>query len=130
MNALNQVDLVKITVDDKNPVYYDDGNCIIETDTKTLIIGCKTSKIPSDGNVICIGEKAFSCCRNLTSIDIPNSVTNIGQNAFEKCHRLTSINFQGTKAEWDAIEKDENWDSDTGSYTVHCTDGDIPKSES
>jgi len=30
-----------------------------------------------------IGEYAFSCCRSLTSITIPNSVTSIGHRAFE-----------------------------------------------
>ena len=40
-----------------------------------------------------IGEKAFSDCKGLTSIDIPNSVTSIGNFAFSDCKGLTSIDI-------------------------------------
>ena len=39
-----------------------------------------------------IGGSAFNRCRNLTSINIPSSVTNIGSSAFNGCTRLASIN--------------------------------------
>nr|MCR4920529.1 leucine-rich repeat domain-containing protein [Bacteroidaceae bacterium] len=38
-----------------------------------------------------IGEKAFSECKKLTSVTIPNSVTNIGGYSFSECTSLTSI---------------------------------------
>ncbi len=74
-----------------------------------------------------IGDFAFSHCSSLTSITIPNSVTSIGDSAFEDCSGLTSITYQGTKAQWEAIAKASSWNSFTGSYTIHCTDGDIAK---
>ena len=40
-----------------------------------------------------IGDYAFYWCRNLNSIDIPNSVTTIGDSAFGACSSLTSINI-------------------------------------
>lgn len=40
-----------------------------------------------------IGEFAFYWCRNLNSIDIPNSVTTIGDSAFGACSSLTNINI-------------------------------------
>ena len=40
-----------------------------------------------------IGDEAFSWCRSLTSIKIPNSVTNIGDEAFHECESLKSINI-------------------------------------
>jgi RHS repeat-associated protein len=41
--------------------------------------------------VISIEEEAFSWCTSLTSITIPNSVTNIGYSAFSECTGLTSV---------------------------------------
>lgn len=38
-----------------------------------------------------IGNKALGCCTSLTSINIPNSVTNIGDEAFSWCKSLTKI---------------------------------------
>lgn len=38
-----------------------------------------------------IGESAFSGCTSLTSIDIPNSVTEIGVMAFEGCTNVVKV---------------------------------------
>ena len=40
-----------------------------------------------------IGNGAFWCCRSLTKINIPNSVTNIGNGAFLECSSLSYINI-------------------------------------
>ena len=42
-------------------------------------------------DVTCIGKGAFSMCKELTSISIPNSVTFIEDNAFQGCVNLTSV---------------------------------------
>ena len=42
-------------------------------------------------SVTSIGERAFSSCRGLTSVVIPNSVTSIGERAFQNCLGLTSV---------------------------------------
>ena len=51
----------------------------------SITIGGKEYKVTS------IGEDAFRCCENLTSITIPSSVTSIGEWAFNGCSSLTSI---------------------------------------
>ena len=142
--------LTSILVADGNTKYHSSGNCLIETASKTLILGCKTSVIPSDGSVTSIGEDAFVLCTGLTSITIPdrvtsiggyafqgctgltsitipNSVTSIGGYAFEGCRRLKSITFNGTIAQWNAISKGNNWKKSVPSVCkVICTDGKIP----
>ena len=82
--------LTSITVAEGNTKYHSAGNCLIETESKTLITGCENSIIPTDGSVTSIGEGAFYSW-GLTSITIPDSVTSIGEGAFSGCTRLTSI---------------------------------------
>ena len=52
--------LASITVAEGNSVYHSAANCLIDTASKTLIAGCKTSVIPADGSVTSIGEGAFA----------------------------------------------------------------------
>ena len=81
--------------------------------------------IPS--SVTTIGSFTFRSCTSLTTITIPSSVTSIGQSALSGCTGLTEINFNGTKDQWNAMTKGNNWNNDTGSYTIYCTDGNITK---
>jgi len=83
--------LESIAVESGNTKYHSAGNCLIETASKTLILGCKNSVIPTDGSVTSIGSYAFYGCSDLTSITIPSSVTSIDFSAFERCSSLTSI---------------------------------------
>ena len=81
--------LTSIIVEEGNTVYDSRDNCnaIIETETNTLIAGCKNTVIPN--SITSIGESAFGGC-GFTSITIPNSVTNIDDWAFSDTG-LTSI---------------------------------------
>ena len=81
--------LESITVAAGNTKYRSEGNCLIEKETNTLILGCKNSLIPD--SVTSIGDYAFMKCSRLTSITIPDSVTSIGYEAFDGCYNLTSI---------------------------------------
>ena len=85
--------LESIAVDPANPSYSSAGNCLIETASKTLVVGCKASVIPTDGSVASIGFGAFFGCSSLASISIPSSVTTIGSYAFAGCPSLTSISI-------------------------------------
>ena len=90
--------------------------------------GCRSlTSITIPDSVTIIGSWAFSGCRSLTSITIPDSVTIIWVEAFYNCSILTSINYNGTKAQWNAIYKGPRWDEYTGYYTIYCSDGNISK---
>ncbi|MDE7164770.1 MAG: leucine-rich repeat protein [Clostridiales bacterium] len=163
-------EISEITISNENSKYHSDGNCIIETEARKMIKGCKTSIIPNDGSVTSIAEYAFFNCTGLTSLIIPSSVTSIAEYAFSGCSGLTSIvlqngitsiesgtfddcngltnitipssvtsikshafwsssitsiTFKGTKAQWNAISKELDWDAGLYHYTVHCDDGDV-----
>ena len=54
--------------------------------------GCRAlTRIELPDSVTSIGDVAFSYCRSLTSIELPDSVTSIGESAFYRCRSLTSI---------------------------------------
>ncbi len=80
-----------IQVASGNAFYHSAGNCLIETDQKTLIAGCVNSVIPSDGSVTGIGSSAFSGRVNMTNISIPDGVTSIGYGAFNGCSCLECV---------------------------------------
>ena len=95
--------------------------------------GCTgLTSITIPDSVTSIVRDAFYGCTGLTSVTIPNSVTSIEDRAFYNCKGLTSITYQGAKAQWNAISKGSSlgfsWNSNTGAYTIHCTDGDLAKS--
>ena len=122
---------------------------------KGAFSGCSGLTSVTIGNsVTSIGNAVFSGCSGLTSIaipdsmtkigfgtfqnsglvsiTIPNSVTSIGGCVFSYCGRLARIDFQGTKEEWQNIDKDNtyswSWKENTGEFVVYCTDGTISKS--
>ena len=62
---------------------------------------------------------------DLRSISISNSVICIEKRAFRNLDSLEGITFHGSKEEWNAIDKKEDWCLHTNPILVHCTDGDI-----
>ena len=123
---LNCENLTEISVSKGNKKYHSAGNCLIETESKTLIAGCNNSVIPADGSVTSIGDMAFYNCSGLTSVTIGNNVTSIGGWAFRGCSGLTNINFEGTKEQWNTIAKGKDWNNEvSASCKIVCKDGTI-----
>ena len=75
-------------------------------------------------------NSVFTGCTNLTSVTIYNNTTKFEGTPFLDCTNLTHIYYNGSKYQWKSITKGSKWNQNTGSYTVHCTDGDLSKSES
>ena len=76
-------------------------------------------------SVTSIGSFAFAYCDSLTSITISDSVTSIGQWVFVDCGNLTSVAFEGTVAEWNAINKGNSWNNYCPFTEVVCSDGTV-----
>ena len=72
-------DLTSITVASGNTKYHSAGNCLIETASKALLSGCKTSVIPTDGSVTKIEDGAFFGV-GLTHIWVPINIVNVPDN--------------------------------------------------
>ena len=83
--------LENIIVDEENTTYDSRNECnaIIETNSNTLVVGCRTTVIPE--GVMTIGDNAFSNCDGLGDFIIPEGVTSIGWSTFSACYGLTSI---------------------------------------
>ena len=95
VNAFSYCSLENITVDSRNEKYKSIGNCLIETQEKKLILGCKSSKIPLNGDVKYIGEYSFGDC-GLEKMTIPHGVVEIESFAFGRCASLKSITLPDT----------------------------------
>lgn len=80
-----------INVASANGTYHSDGNCLIETASKTLIVGTNQSVIPADGSVTEISDYAFINRHGLSAIAIPDSVIMVGRSAFDGCTSLQSV---------------------------------------
>lgn len=85
--------------------------------------GLTSVEIPN--SVTSIGGSAFEGCAGLTSIEIPNSVTSIGDSTFFDCISLTTISYQGTMAEFKAIDVITYGSRNLAGKTIKCSDGDF-----
>jgi len=100
--------LATIEVSDDNSVYHDAGNCLIKTQTKTIIQGSSCSEIPKDGSVTRINSLAFASCDFVNAtITIPNCIEYVGYGAFANCDVLIYCQFTEIPSEWD-----EEWNPD------------------
>ncbi len=65
-----------------------------------------------------IGGSAFQGFTSLASISIPASVTEIGWSAFSGCEALAEIHYAGSKEQWYAVQKGEDWNKDVPATDV------------
>lgn len=87
-------------------------------------LGCDSlEKVTIKNGLTQIGEFAFSECVNLKEIYLPKSLKSIGWEAFSvgKAYnkKHLDIYYAGSEEEWNAIRKDDYFDSYSTSVTVH-----------
>ncbi|MBO4472168.1 MAG: leucine-rich repeat protein [Clostridia bacterium] len=83
--------LTSVTVEKGNPVYHDEGNCVIDTARRAVVCGCRESVIPKE--ITEIGDGAFYRCYPLTDVALPDGLNRIGESAFAECNALTTVTF-------------------------------------
>ncbi|MBQ7603326.1 MAG: leucine-rich repeat domain-containing protein [Clostridia bacterium] len=76
-----------------------------------------------------IPNNCFSGCAKLSSVTFErwNGSRAVGTTAFLNCKNLSNITVPISVSEWNKMTKGDNWDYGTGSYIVHCSDGDVVK---
>ncbi len=70
-----------------------------------------------------IGREEFYGCKSLQTIRLHSGITELGDGAFHSSRELKTIIYDGTVAEWNAIQKAELWYRCTSGMTVRCSDG-------
>lgn len=100
--------LTNITVAAGNPAYKDIGGSLYTKDGKTLMVWprAKGGDAVVASGTECIGNEAFYCNDNLTSVSLPTGLKSIGDSAFAFCQNEnfvsvtipTSVETIGTKA--------------------------------
>lgn len=128
--------LEQITVDPDNPAYLSENGILFNKD-KSVLYQCiqafKNTHYTIPSTVVKIWNEAFSNCRYLQSITlpeglreidyymfnycvslrevtIPKTVTTIRRGAFRNCSALTTVNYSGANSGWNqiAIEQENN----------------------
>ena len=96
--------LKNIKVDEDNSIYDSRDNCnaIIESKSNKLICACNATVIPE--TVTTIAQGVFSNIKDLTSINIPVSITYIDYFAFDNCKNLNNVYYQGSMEQWKGIK--------------------------
>lgn len=88
-------------------------------------------RVTFDSYLLMVPRNSFYGCTSLVEINMPSalSVGLIEGGAFKNCANLKDINYGGTMQSWKEKKKEAGWNSGTGDYVVHCSDGDIPKED-
>ena len=87
------VSLAAINVSAGNKRYSGNGKCLIDNDTHTLVLACRTglASLTVPDGVEKIGSNAFNGCTGLKSVKLPDSLTDIEYYAFYGCTGLKSV---------------------------------------
>jgi len=77
--------------------------------------------------ILKIGDRAFAGSEDLVQVTISEGTEYFGSKLFEGCTSLEVVIFRGTVAEFNAIEKADDWDAGASGYVIQCFNGQIQK---
>jgi hypothetical protein len=116
-----------INVDGANPNYSSLDGVLFNKD-KTILIQYPCAKTGTSysvpESVVVIGDRAFSHCNNLESVEIPEGVTTIETYAFSSCEKLENINIPDSVTS--IGEGAFKYVSDTLTVTASCNHSLLP----
>ena len=110
---------VNLSSSSANPMYY---NNAVVCDGNT---GEVFEEIAVPKNINIINDYIFTGAKDLKKIHIHKNVTYIGNSSFEDCFDISDIYYEGTKKDWNKLDKASDWIDNVDFYTIHCSDGDI-----
>lgn len=90
---------------------------------------CRFETIHLPEGVEKLQNMCFDYCYNLKNVYLPSTLNYLGGNCFDGCRTVTYMEYNGTIAQFNAIEKDSwnPWNKDLTNLTeLVCTDGTIP----
>lgn len=120
--------LERISVDKANKTLdsRDNSNAIIETNTNTLLVGCKNTIIPSD--IQSIAANAFVEC-DVTGVNIPTGVKSISNQAYVGCTGISNISVSVNNVTFDSRENcNAIIETNTNKLVLACNTTVLPSS--
>ncbi len=89
--------LTTITVDAENEAFTADGNNVLYSKDKTVLVqypaGSSLTSFTVPESVTSIGVYAFGYAERLQSIELPDGLTELGESAFYSCTALETVNL-------------------------------------
>lgn len=79
------------------------------------------------GNCESIGEYAFKGCSALKTVVYEGFITEFKASAMEGCSSLENISVAISIDLWEGITKNDDWNKNTGDYTITCIGGKLSK---
>ena len=111
-NVLKNLDIVasvKVEGEGAETGSTNESGFIIDTDTYGFDFPYYVTGIIIPKGTTTIRDNNLSSYPYLQTITIPESVTSINGWAFVGCSSLKTINYTGTEEQWNAINKEDNW---------------------
>ena len=110
-------------------VVLSDGRIITDFTTGNLkgtrrTLDLTATQVKIGDGVTKIEGMAFAECDYMQSLELGAGLMFIGDGACSNCSELTSITFNGTTAQWDAVERNSSWRYNLPWWVkVLCSDG-------
>lgn len=86
--------------------------------------GCKFNTLTVANDVTTLGKAVFSEAK-IKNVVLGAGVTTIGEEGISNISKIETFTFQGTVAEWEAIEKDEKFYFLNYVDYIQCSDGQV-----